>query len=509
MDKYAIYLRKSRADAELEMAGEGETLSRHRSALLELAKKKGLFISDVYEEIISGDSIACRPEMQKLLQSVADGEYKGVLVMEVERLARGDTVDQGIVSQVFKASRTLIITPYKTYDPSNDLDADFFEFRLFFARQEYRAINRRMQAGRLASIKEGKYGGSRKVYGYQRVKLENQKGWSLKVVPEEARVIRLIFDWYLNGLEGQPVGVPSIAKHLNSMGVRSPSGGRWVTSSVRNILCCEILRGNVTWQKRCYTKPVSGITPKIKHPVNPNAVIVKGLHEPIVNSDTFERVQFKLKNNPPAPASTAAMVNPLSGIVICSNCGRTLIRRTTSTTPYPILCCKTEGCPTVGIQLKFVEDAIMDTLREWKKAYSTTAQLSKPKEDDQIKTIEASLSALQAQLNRIYDLFENGIYSNEEFLTRKDEVSQKIEAANAQLTLLKNQKTTREKSIAQIIPQLETVLSLYNKSESALEKNQLLKMVISKVVYTKTVKCHRNQDPSQYLKLQIFPRINL
>lgn len=103
----------------------------------------------------------------------------------------------------------------------------------------------------------------------------------------------------------------------------------------------------------------------------------------------------------------------------------------------------------------------------------------------------------------------NGIYSNDEFLIRKDEVNQKIESANSQLVLLKNQKTTREKSIAQIIPQLETVLSLYSKAESALEKNQLLKMVISKVIYTKTVKCHRNQDPSQYLKLQIFPRINL
>ena len=159
--------------------------------------------------------------------------------------------------------------------------------------------------------------------------------------------------------------------------------------------------------------------------------------------------------------------------------------------------------------MKFVEDAILDTLREWKKVYSTTAQLSRPNEDDQIKTIETSLSALNAQLKRIYDLFENGIYSNEEFLTRKNEVSQKIEDANTQLALLKNQKITREKSIAQIIPQLETVLSLYSKAESALKKNQLLKMVISKVIYTKTVKCHRNQDPSQYLKLQIFPRINL
>ena len=48
--------------------------------------------------------------------------YDGVLVMEVERLARGNSVDQGIIAQAFKYSNTLIITPTKTYDPQNEFD---------------------------------------------------------------------------------------------------------------------------------------------------------------------------------------------------------------------------------------------------------------------------------------------------------------------------------------------------------------------------------------------------
>ena len=88
MDNYAIYLRKSRKDLELEALGEGETLSRHRAALLELAAKQGLNVTKIYEEMVSGESIEARPQMQQLLEDVWAEEYKGVLVMEIERLAR-------------------------------------------------------------------------------------------------------------------------------------------------------------------------------------------------------------------------------------------------------------------------------------------------------------------------------------------------------------------------------------------------------------------------------------
>ena len=63
---YAIYLRKSRADAETEARGEGETLARHEKMLLDLAEKMGIKIDKIYREIVSGETIEARPEIQKL-----------------------------------------------------------------------------------------------------------------------------------------------------------------------------------------------------------------------------------------------------------------------------------------------------------------------------------------------------------------------------------------------------------------------------------------------------------
>ena len=196
MSNYCIYLRKSRADAEAEARGDGETLLRHEKALIELAKKMNLNVKSIYREIVSGETISARPIMQQLLSEVGQGLWDGVLVMEVERLARGNTIDQGIVAQTFKFSDTKIITPMKTYDPNNEFDEEYFEFGLFMSRREYKTINRRLQRGRVASVKEGKYVANQPPYGYNRKKIENDKGFTLEPNETEAKVVKLIFELY-------------------------------------------------------------------------------------------------------------------------------------------------------------------------------------------------------------------------------------------------------------------------------------------------------------------------
>ena len=89
-----IYLRKSRADREAEERGEGETLARHERILLDLAKRSRYHIGAIYKEVVSGETISARPVMQQLLQEVESGMWDGVLVVEIERLARGDSIDQ-------------------------------------------------------------------------------------------------------------------------------------------------------------------------------------------------------------------------------------------------------------------------------------------------------------------------------------------------------------------------------------------------------------------------------
>ena len=126
--KVAMYLRKSRQDEELEKRENADTLARHRSTLLEVARKQHLDIIEVKEEVVSGGSIANRPKMIELLDEVKNNIYDAVLCMDLDRLGRGGMQDQGLILDTFKDSNTLIITPDKVYDLNNELDEEMTEF---------------------------------------------------------------------------------------------------------------------------------------------------------------------------------------------------------------------------------------------------------------------------------------------------------------------------------------------------------------------------------------------
>ena len=174
MGKYIMYLRKSRSDADYTGGNETDVLKRHESQLFKLAEQMKIPAKDidVYREIVSADTIKQRPEMQRLLARIEQGDIDGVLVVEVQRLARGDTLDQGIVARTFKLTNTLIITLNKVYDPNNAFDEDFFEFGLFMSRRELKITKERLNRGRLQSVLEGKFVASHTPFGYDKEKLK-------------------------------------------------------------------------------------------------------------------------------------------------------------------------------------------------------------------------------------------------------------------------------------------------------------------------------------------------
>ena len=149
-----MYLRKSRAE---EGQSTEEVLAKHRAALEELADRLGLPVDGVYEEVASGEKLYARPEMLKLLERIRAGEVEAVLCMDIDRLGRGGMADQGTILDAFRESGTLIITPEKTYDLTNDVDIEMTEFKAFFARAEWRAIRKRMRRGLMQTIEAGGY----------------------------------------------------------------------------------------------------------------------------------------------------------------------------------------------------------------------------------------------------------------------------------------------------------------------------------------------------------------
>ena len=160
VDYIIIYLRKSRKDTEF---GNDEpiekTLERHEKILQDFAINTfGCKIPDknIYREVVSGDNIEDRPEMQKVLQLIESDKIKGVLVVEIERLARGNTIDQGIIVQRFQLTTTRIIVPTRVFNLDDEFDLSYFEDSLYQSRKYLQYIKRILARGREQAAREEK-----------------------------------------------------------------------------------------------------------------------------------------------------------------------------------------------------------------------------------------------------------------------------------------------------------------------------------------------------------------
>ena len=517
---YSMYVRKSRADAEAELRGEGETLSRHISILTALAQKRGMQIGAIHKEIVSGETIAARPEMQMLLSEVEQGMWEGVLVVEVERLARGDTIDQGIVAQTFKYSNTKIITPIKDYDPSNEFDEEYFEFGLFMSRREYKTIRRRLEQGRIASVKDGRYVGSVAPYGYDRARTDKNE-CTLKINESEAEIVRLIYNLYVYGEKrtdgtSERIGVAKIVRRLNNSDYRPRKSKDWSVASIQGILNNPVYMGKIRWNNRKTIKKVVNGTVTEERPraKQEDLLIVDGLHEPIIDEKTYNLAQYYMKQNPPKPIGERnKMTNVLSGLVVCDMCGHKMVRR-----PYPnrepSLICANTNCGCVSTDLSSVERKILQSLQGWLLRYKLTWQEDEPSRAEKIssertlKRLKTEHDKLKSQLNNAYDLVEQGIYSADVFIERSNALKAKIEQNETETNKIEyelKEEQKRDEQKRNIIPKVENLLEVYDTIESVEAKNALLKEVIEKVVYRKD-KGGRWGDPEDY-EIIVYPKL--
>ena len=474
---YCIYLRKSRPDIDAEKHGEGETLARHQSMLMELAKKCKLDVVKVYKEIVSGDSVSARPQMQALLSDIGQGKYEGVLVAEVERLARGNTIDQGIVAQAFKESGTKIVTPVKTYDPNNEIDEEFFEFSLFMSRREYKTIRRRLEAGRLSAVKEGNYIGTNAPYGYRKTS-PDPKTHTLEIIPEEAETVKLIYKLYLDGH-----GSKYIASELNRMGIKPQKSENWEYPSIKKILANPVYCGKIGWKTK-----------------SNGDILYQGLHEPVIDENTFNAVQEKRKSNPVAQIHpNDRLLNYYHGILYCSNCGHQLKRRCISSTGKDYLLCVYRECrgKTVCASMKDVDESVIASFRyrieNLKKIMESESGEEKKSIPDVKTPLVSELEKSKKQLSRLYDLLEQDIYDINTFLKRSETVKSRISSLESAIKEIDDETKPRLSPQESILRLQYVVDNFYTSSPE--EKNRLLHSVVRKIYYSKTVRmCRRNRS---------------
>lgn len=484
----AIYVRKSRPDHPKDT--EEETLQRQKEILLDYAAQKNWVVGGIYEEVVSGESLAARPQILKLLEDIKSGVYDAVLCKDIDRLSRGNFEDVGYVHSTLKRHHTLIVTMRKTIDLNDETDEEISDFESIIAKYELRNIVHRLQDGVMKSLHDGNYLANAP-YGYRK-KMDGRRP-TLSIQQEEAEFVKMIFRLYVQ--EG--MGCQSIADTVSTLGAKPRRSERFSRTSIRKILRNPVYTGKTAWNQTRITEKGSRQNPKGRVVSNPRShwKVVNGKHPAIIDSDTFDRAQQILSGRGHPPYGAGSMENPLAGLVKCRICGKTMQRRPGREKESAQLICPTRNCVRSSA-LALVEAAVLSQLRALYSGFRLKAE-PVPNQTGQSQllrdrnSIEKRLAVTRRQLDRLSDLVEQGIYPPSKYRERVEILNRRLnELERAKLEICKKVNVSEQKKKDLKPP--ATIYELYRDLPPD-GQNRLLKALIDRIEYYKAKDWKPNQ----------------
>lgn len=490
------YLRKSRSDDPL-MTVE-EVLSKHESILEEWAVQNvggKVPKENIYREVVSGETIKDRPEIQIVLKRIESPKIKAVSVVEPQRLTRGDLEDIGRLMKLLKHSNTMVITPSYIYDLRNEHDWEAFERELKRGNDYLEYTKKILNRGRLLSVSQGNFLGSIPPYGFNKTMVVdgNRKCPTLIENKEQADVVRMIFDMYVN----QDMGRTNICYKLDELGIKPPKGKYWSPSYLKDLLENVHYIGKVKWNWR---KTVTIVEDSEIIETRPKAkvgefLVYEGRHDGIIPEELFYAAREKQGRNHKAKVKTKVR-NPFAGLVFCQ-CGRAMSLRFykkkdgTERSPARLLCDDQPRCGTGSCfyeeMIDFVCKTLEDCIHDFEVRIENNEGDSVKLHNSLIKNLEKKKKELEekelAQWEAQADPDESKrmphhIFQklNEKLLREKEEVQQALCKAYESMP----EPVDYEEKVVQFKEALET---LKDADAPAQEKNRLLKKVIDRIDY--------------------------
>lgn len=486
------YLRKSRSDDPLLTVEE--VLSKHEAMLDEWAEQHlGAVVPEEnkYREVVSGETIAERPEINRVLRLIESPRYKAVAVVEPQRLTRGDLEDIGRLMKLLKHTNTLVITPQRIYDLRDEYDWDAFERELKRGNDYLEYTKKILNRGRLLSVSQGNYVGNTAPYGYDKTFVTEGKRKCPILVPnkEEADVVRMMFDLYVN----KDMGCTNICKKFDAMGIKPPKGEYWSANAVTKMLQNIHYIGKVKWNHRKTMTIVEEGEFKKTRPVAKvgEYLIYDGKHEAIIPEELFNAAQAKKGKNTRQKPNTKIR-NPFAGLLWCK-CGRAMSLRTYKNRDAAprLLCDGQTHCRTGSCLYTEIEDRVKVILSDCIKDFEVRLKnnegdsvklhmrLIKNLETKQKELEEKELAQWEAQADpdpakrMPPHIFQQ---LNEKLLKEKEDVRQALCKAYESMP----EPVNYEEKIAQFT---EALNALNSHDVDAETKNRLLKACIDRIEY--------------------------
>lgn len=479
----AAYVRVS-TDGQMDLSPESQLES-----ILKYAKANNIVVPKEYifmeSEGRSGKKADNRPQFQNMIATAktTPKPFDCILVWKFSRFARNQdesTFYKGMLRKklnidVISISEPVLEGMYgRLIEMIIEWQDEFYSYNL--AQDVTRGMKTKAKNGGIQC---------RPPLGY-RIPYHNA---TPEIVPEEAEIVRMIFDKYAN----QKMSIYSLTRYLNSLGLKTGHGKPFEKRSLEYILQNPIYAGIVRWNRTCNE------TKEVRDPSE--WIIADGTHPPIISKELFEKAmarhtsEYKRKNSKPAEVTK----HWLSGMLKCSSCGRSLssgIRRTkTMGDVYSFQCygyLKGKCQHNHYVREEEIVPAVLAALDEVLDAGTVEYEIKnavKIEDTHELETLNNLIQKLELKEKRAKDAYIDGIdtldeYKQNKLLIQKERES--LEASLAQLMAVQPQTEAESPDDAHLLSSIRNVKDiLLSDHFTTLQKNIALKSIVDRIVYNK------------------------
>lgn len=464
--------------------GKQDELSPDSQAKLlkDYAKSHGYVVSKIFYEVgISGRKAGKRPEFQKMigLAKASDHPADAILVWKYSRFARNQEESIVYKSLLKKKHNVDVIS---VSEPLVDGPFGSLIERIIEWMDEYYSVrlSGEVTRGMKEKAERGGYQ-ARPPLGYKIVTHKEPP----VIVPEEAEIVKLIFEKYAN----ENLGIFEIARLLNMHNFKTSHGKEFERRSIEYILQNPTYCGMIRWNR----------TINESNEIRPESewIVTDGEHPAIISKELFGKAQerYKREYRPRGARPVSTYKHWLSGVVKCPACGRTMTANTirNNTRVYSHFRCygytKGKCMANNSISSIKLEPAVLESIKTVLDNGKITYRKIEAKTDDTVdlKTIlEDQIKKIDVKLQRIKEAYMNGIDTMEEYKENKQAVQEEKQHLEKQLSEIKEEKSNSKDDDEDMLLRVKNVYDILSSdSVDATTKNDVLRSVVEKIIYEK------------------------
>ena len=464
--------------------GKQDELSPDSQAKLlkDYAKSHGYVVSKIFYEVgISGRKADKRPEFQKMigLAKSSDHPADAILVWKYSRFARNQEESIVYKSLLKKKHNVDVIS---VSEPLVDGPFGSLIERIIEWMDEYYSVrlSGEVTRGMKEKAERGGYQ-ARPPLGYKIVTHKEPP----VIVPEEAEIVKLIFEKYAN----ENLGIFEIARLLNMHNFKTSHGKEFERRSIEYILQNPTYCGMIRWNR----------TINESNEIRPESewIVTDGEHPAIISKELFGKAQerYKRESRPRGARPVSTYKHWLSGVVKCPACGRTMTANTirNNTRVYSHFRCygytKGKCMANNSISSIKLEPAVLESIKTVLDNGKITYRKIEAKTDDTVdlKTIlEDQIKKIDVKLQRIKEAYMNGIDTIEEYKENKQAVQEEKQHLEKQLSEIKEEKSNSKDDDEDMLLRVKNVYDILSSdSVDATTKNDVLRSVVEKIIYEK------------------------